>query len=79
MTGRDMNKIWHIVILALVYSTPIAWLALDNNLNVHSPLDNNLAVECSGTKRSSSCTTTAVSRISIGGGLFVTSLETFVE
>jgi hypothetical protein len=73
-----MKKIWHIVILALVYSSPVAWLVLDSKLNAHGPQNNTLAVECNGA-RLSSCTTTAVSRLSIGGGLFTTSLDGFLE
>ena len=74
-----MKKIWHIVIFALVYASPIVWLVLDNNLNVREPANTGLAVECSGTRQLSLCTTSTASRISIGGGLFVTSLENFVE
>ena len=74
-----MKKIWHIAILALVYSSPIAWLVLDSKLNAHTPQNNSLAVECSGTKQPSSCTTNTVSRISIGGGLFVSSLDSFLQ
>ncbi len=74
-----MKKIWHIVILALVYSSPVAWLVLDSKLHAHMPQNNTLAVECSDTRQRSSCTTNAVSRLSIGGGLFTTSLDGFLE
>ena len=74
-----MKKIWHVAILALLYSSPIAWLVLDNNLNAQSARNNAIVAGCGVTGRTSTCATNAVNGISIGGGLILTLSENFLD
>jgi hypothetical protein len=74
-----MKKMWHVVILALIYSTPVLWLALNKNFNAHWAQNRDSVVECSDSRLASACTTNVVSRISISGGLFLTPSENFLD